>query len=154
VDAVVIASGNDFRAVEAGAHAYAARSGRYAPLAVWRSRGERLEGELEMPLALGVVGGTLRVHPTARMALRVMQVTRADELAMIAASVGLASNLAALRALATEGIQRGHMSLHARSVAVAAGARGDEVERVARTIADRGSITIDAAARALEALRA
>jgi hydroxymethylglutaryl-CoA reductase len=153
VDAVVIASGNDFRAVEAGAHAYAARSGRYAPLAVWRSRGESLEGELEMPLALGVVGGTLRVHPTARMALRLMQVTRADELAMIAASVGLASNLAALRALATEGIQRGHMSLHARSVAVAAGARGDEVERVARTIADHGRITIDAAARALEALR-
>jgi hydroxymethylglutaryl-CoA reductase len=153
VDAVVIASGNDFRAVEAGAHAYAARSGRYAPLAVWRSRGDSLEGELEMPLALGIVGGTLRVHPTARMALRLMQVTRADELAMIAASVGLASNLAALRALATEGIQRGHMSLHARSVAVAAGARGDEVERVARTIADHGRITIDAAARALEALR-
>jgi hydroxymethylglutaryl-CoA reductase len=153
VDAVVIASGNDFRAVEAGAHAYAARSGRYAPLAVWRSHGDRLEGELEMPLALGIVGGTLRVHPTARLALRLMHVTAANELAMIAASVGLASNLAALRALATEGIQRGHMSLHARSVAVAAGAKGDEVERVARAIAERGSITVDAAARALELLR-
>jgi hydroxymethylglutaryl-CoA reductase len=114
VDAVVLASGNDFRAVEAGAHAYAARSGRYAPLAVWRRDGEDLVGELEMPLALGTVGGTLRVHPLAQTALRLMHVTSADELSMVAASVGLASNLAALRALATEGIQRGHMSLHAR----------------------------------------
>ncbi|MEZ4227682.1 MAG: hydroxymethylglutaryl-CoA reductase, degradative [Polyangiaceae bacterium] len=153
VDAVVLATGNDFRAVEAGAHAYAARSGRYAPLAVWRRDGEDLIGELEMPLALGIVGGTLRVHPVARMALGLMRVASAAELSQIAASVGLASNLAALRALATEGIQRGHMSLHARSVAIAAGASGDEVEVVAQTIATAGQINVDAAEQALARIR-
>jgi hypothetical protein len=153
VDAVVIASGNDFRAIEAGAHAYAARSGRYAPLSQWRADGEDLVGELEMPLAVGTVGGTLKVHPVAQMALKLMQVERADDLAMLAASVGLASNLAALRALATEGIQRGHMSLHARSVAVAAGAQGDEVERVAGVICEQGTITLRAAEQALATLR-
>jgi hydroxymethylglutaryl-CoA reductase len=154
IDAVVLATGNDFRAVEAGAHAYAARSGRYAPLAVWRRDGEDLVGELELPLSLGIVGGTLRVHPTARLALKILGVSSADELAMTAASVGLASNLSALRALATEGIQRGHMSLHARSVASAAGARGDEVELIAARIVSTSLITVEAAARALEALRA
>lgn len=154
VDAVVLATGNDFRAVEAGAHAYAARSGRYLPLATWRRDGGDLVGELEMPLALGIVGGTLRVHPAARVALRLMGVESADELAMIAASVGLASNLAALRALATEGIQRGHMSLHARSVAMAAGAVGDEVEHVARQIASAGTITVEAAQLTLALYRA
>jgi hydroxymethylglutaryl-CoA reductase len=153
VDAVVLASGNDFRAVEAGAHAYAARSGRYSPLAVWRRDGEDLVGELEMPLALGTVGGTLRVHPVARMALRVAGIESAGELSMVAASVGMASNLAALRALATEGIQRGHMSLHARSVAVAAGAQGPEVELVALAIVEEGRITLEAAQAALDALR-
>ena len=153
IDAVVLATGNDFRAVEAGAHAFAALSGRYAPLSVWRRDGDDLVGELELPLALGIVGGTLRVHPAARLALKILGVESADELSMIAASVGLASNLAALRALATEGIQRGHMSLHARSVAAAAGARGQEVERVAETIALDGNVTLDAARRALEELR-
>jgi hydroxymethylglutaryl-CoA reductase len=153
VDAVVLASGNDFRAVEAGAHAYAARSGRYAPLAVWRRDGEDLVGELEMPLALGTVGGTLRVHPVAQMALRVANIESAAELSMVAASVGMASNLAALRALATEGIQRGHMSLHARSVAVAAGAHGAEVEAVALAIVEEGRVTLEAAEVALDALR-
>ena len=154
IDAVVLATGNDFRAVEAGAHSYAARSGRYSPLAVWRRDGEDLVGELELPLALGTVGGTLRVHPTARLALQLLNVSSADDLAMIAASVGLASNLSALRALATEGIQRGHMSLHARSVASAAGALGDEVELVAARIASAGLITVEAAARVLAAERA
>ena len=154
IDAVVLATGNDFRAVEAGAHAYAARSGRYSPLAVWRRDGDDLVGELEMPLALGTVGGTLRVHPTARLALQLLAMPSADELAMISASVGLASNLSALRALATEGIQRGHMSLHARSVASAAGALGDEVELVAARIATAGVITVDAAERALATIRA
>jgi len=153
IDAVVLATGNDFRAVEAGAHAYAARSGRYAPLALWRRDGEDLVGELELPLSLGIVGGTLRVHPTARLALKILGVTSADELAMVAASVGLASNLSALRALATEGIQRGHMSLHARSVASAAGALGDEVELVAARIATDGLITVEAAERTLAQLR-
>jgi hydroxymethylglutaryl-CoA reductase len=154
IDAVVLATGNDFRAVEAGAHAYAARSGRYAPLAVWRRDGEDLVGELELPLALGIVGGTLRVHPTARLALKILALESADELSMVAASVGLASNLSALRALATEGIQRGHMSLHARSVASAAGARGDEVELVAARIASAGAITVEAAQRVLSEVRA
>ncbi|HEX6277971.1 MAG TPA: hydroxymethylglutaryl-CoA reductase [Polyangiaceae bacterium] len=153
VDAVIIASGNDFRAIEAGAHAYAARSGRYAPLSTWRADGEDLVGELEMPLAVGCVGGTLRVHAVAQMALKLARIERADELAMLAASVGLASNLAALRALATEGIQRGHMSLHARSVAVAAGAQGDEVERVASAICAENSVTLAAAERVLAAFR-
>jgi hydroxymethylglutaryl-CoA reductase len=153
IDAVVLATGNDFRAVEAGAHAYAARNGRYEPLAVWRRDGDDLTGELELPLSLGIVGGTLRVHPTARLALKLLAVTSADELAMVAASAGLASNLSALRALATEGIQRGHMSLHARSVAIAAGALGEEVEIVAAHIAALGLITVEAAARALNELR-
>jgi hydroxymethylglutaryl-CoA reductase len=120
---------------------------------VWRKDGPDLVGELTLPLALGVVGGTLRVHPTAQLALSLLRIERADDLALVAASVGLASNLAALRALATEGIQRGHMSLHARSVAVAAGAQGPEVEAVAARIAEDGSITLEAAQRALSALR-
>ena len=153
IDAVVIATGNDFRAVEAGAHAYAALTGRYRPLSIWRRDGQDLVGEVTLPLALGIVGGTLRVHPTARLALSLLRVDSADDLALIAASVGLASNLAALRALATEGIQRGHMSLHARSVAVAAGAQGPEVEAVAGRIAEDGSITLEAAVRALASLR-
>ncbi|MDX2051424.1 MAG: hydroxymethylglutaryl-CoA reductase, degradative [Polyangiaceae bacterium] len=153
VDAVVLATGNDFRAVEAGAHAYAARSGRYAPLATWRRDGSELVGALEMPLALGIVGGTLRVHPAAQLALRIMRVESASDLSLVAASVGLASNLAALRALATEGIQRGHMSLHARSVAAAAGARGDEVEQVALALSDLGVITLAAAQKCLQELR-
>jgi hydroxymethylglutaryl-CoA reductase len=153
VDAVVLATGNDFRAVEAGAHAYAARSGEYKPLAVWRRDREDLVGEVEMPLALGIVGGTLRVHPAARTALKLVNVGSADELAMIAASAGLASNLAALRALATEGIQRGHMSLHARSVAIAAGAAGDEVEIVALELSLLGNVNVDTATQALARLR-
>lgn len=154
VDAVVIATGNDWRAVEAGAHAYAARNGRYEPLAVWRREGEFLVGRLEMPLALGIVGGTLRVHPTAKLALKMTGARTAIDLAMVAATVGLASNLAALRALASDGIQRGHMGLHARSVAVAAGANGDHVEKVAGRIIELGDITLDAARRVLGELRA
>jgi hydroxymethylglutaryl-CoA reductase len=116
VDAVVLATGNDFRAVEAAAHAYAAREGRYAPLSTWRLvDGDALEGRLTMPLALGTVGGALRAHRGARLALRLLGVRAAADLAMIAASVGLATNLAALRALSTEGIQRGHMALHHRA---------------------------------------
>jgi hydroxymethylglutaryl-CoA reductase len=155
VDAVTIATGNDWRAIEAGAHAFAARSGRYAPLATWRRRsdGGALVGRLELPMALGTVGGTLRVHPAARLSLRLLGVTSAPELAAIAASVGLASNLAAMRALATDGIQRGHMALHARSVAVAAGACGDDVERVAAIIVEARNITVEAARQALSVLR-
>ncbi len=150
VDAVVIATGNDWRAVEAGAHAFAARSGQYSPLAIWRRDGDELVGRIEIPMALGTVGGTLRVHPAARLSLRLLAVSNAGELAAIAAAVGLASNLAAVRALATDGIQRGHMALHARSVAVAAGATGPLVERVAAMIVEARDITMDAAKRALE----
>jgi hydroxymethylglutaryl-CoA reductase len=160
IDAVTIATGNDWRAVEAGAHAYAARSGQYSPLAVWR-RGESSEGgagvligRLEMPMSLGTVGGTLRVHPAARLSLQLLGVTNAGDLAQIAASVGLANNLSAVRALATDGIQRGHMALHARSVAVAAGAVGSMVERVAQMIVEARDVTLEAAKRALDAARA
>jgi hydroxymethylglutaryl-CoA reductase len=153
LDAVCVATGNDFRAVEAGAHAYAARQGKYQPLATWRHNGEYLEGQLEMPLALGIVGGTLRIHPTAKLALAIAQASSADDLALLAAAAGLASNLAALRALASEGISRGHMSLHARSVAVAAGAIGDEVEHVARAMSEQTSITLQTAQAVLRRLR-
>ena len=124
VDAVVLATGNDWRAVEAAAHAYAARSGKYGPLATWRlvDDGEVLEGRIEMPLALGTVGGALRAHPGARLALELWASRGAAELAMVAAAAGLATNLAALRAMATEGIQRGHMALHHRTRAEGPGA--------------------------------
>ena len=115
VDAVVIATGNDWRGVEAGAHAFAAADGRYRPLAVWRAEAGDLVGQLEMPMAVGTVGGTLHAHAGARLAQRLLGVTDAKQLAMIVGSAGLASNLAALRALASEGIQRGHMALHRRS---------------------------------------
>ncbi len=153
LDAVVIATGNDWRAVESGAHAYAARNGRYEPLCVWKRQGEDLAGELELPLSLGTVGGPSRVHDGARMGLRIVSVGSATELAMVAASIGMASNLAALRALATEGIQRGHMALHARSVATAAGAIGPEVERVAARIHAAGDVSLDAARGVLSELR-
>src|SRR5258706_5635120 len=132
VDSVVIATGNDWRAIEAGAHAYAARSGKYTSLSTWgKDRDGNLVGTLEMPMAVGIVGGATKVHPTAQASVKLMGVLRASELAEIIVSVGLAQNMAALRALATEGIQRGHMSLHARQVAIAADATGDLIERVA-----------------------
>jgi hydroxymethylglutaryl-CoA reductase len=146
VDAVVIATGNDWRAIEAGAHAYAARSGRYTSLSQWSKGADgALEGRIEMPMAVGTVGGATRVHPTARACLRLMGVASARELAEVVVSVGLAQNLAALRALATEGIQRGHMGLHARQVAIAAGAQGDQVEWVARQLVIEGTVRLDRA---------
>ncbi len=152
IDAVTIATGNDWRAVEAGAHAFAARSGRYSPLATWRRDGDAVMGRLELPMALGTVGGTLRVHPAARLSLRMLGITNAGELAQVAAAIGLASNLAAVRAMATVGIQRGHMALHARSVAVAAGAIGPLVERVAAMIVEARDVTLESAKRALDLL--
>jgi len=151
VDAVVIATANDWRAVEAGAHAYAARDGRYRSLSRW-SKDEQgnLTGFLEMPLAVGTVGGATRVHPAAKAALKLMGVNSARELAEIIVSVGLAQNLAALRALATEGIQRGHMSLHARQVAIAAGAQGETIDRLAEQLVREKKVRID---RAEEILR-
>lgn len=147
IDAVLIATGNDWRAVEAGAHAYAARSRRYDSLSRWSLDAETgtLIGTLELPLAVGTVGGTTRVHPVARLALKILGVKEARELAEIVAAVGLAQNLAAIRALATEGIQRGHMSLHARQVAIAAGATGKEIVRVAAQMVQEGVVRVDRA---------
>jgi hydroxymethylglutaryl-CoA reductase len=150
VDAVVIATGNDWRAVEAGAHAYAARNGHYTSLSAWGSDDQgNLVGTLEMPLAVGIVGGATRVHPTARLAIKLMGVTTASQLAEIIVSVGLAQNLAALRALATEGIQRGHMSLHARQVAIAAGAQDEAIERLAQQMVLEKMVRIDRAQQIL-----
>jgi hydroxymethylglutaryl-CoA reductase len=145
-DAVALACGQDWRSLEAGAHAYAARDGGYRPLATWRLDGdEALVGALELPMAVGTVGGALRVHAGAALALRLLGVESAATLGAAIASAGLATNLAALKALATEGIQRGHMSLHARSVARAVGARGDWVERVADELAQEGDVKPDRA---------
>ena len=144
IDAVTLATGNDWRAIEAGAHAYAAREGRYTTLSTWRRDGTgNLVGTLELPMALGTIGGATRVHPTARVALKLLNVSNARELAEIVVSVGLAQNLAAIRALATEGIQKGHMSLHARQVAMAAGAKGQDIERVAQAMIDQDAIRTD-----------
>ncbi len=154
IDPVVIATGNDWRAIEAGAHAYAARSGRYTSLSTWgRDKDGNLAGILEMPMAVGIVGGATRVHPGAQAALKLMGVRTAAELAEIIVSVGLAQNLAALRALATEGIQRGHMSLHARQVAIAAGAKGAQVDRLAVQLVQEKTVRIDRAKAILEEWR-
>ena len=154
IDAVVVATGNDWRAIEAGAHAYAARSGRYTSLSHWERNGKGdLAGTLELPMALGLVGGATRVHPTARLAIKILGVESARELGEVIAAVGLAQNLAAIRALATEGIQRGHMRLHARQVALAAGAEGDEVSAVAEQMASEGAVHVERAEAILRALR-
>lgn len=132
IDAVVIATGNDFRAIESGAHAYAARTGRYKPLTTWeKTKGGDLKGEIELPLALGTVGGATKIHPLAQIALKILGVDSAQELAEVIASVGLLQNLGALRALAAEGIQRGHMKLHAKNLAQQAGAEGELVDKIA-----------------------
>jgi hydroxymethylglutaryl-CoA reductase len=153
-DAVLLATGQDWRAVEAGAHAYAARSGTYRPLAVWREVGNGLDGELVMPLAVGTVGGALHGHPAARLALEISGASTADRLASLIAAAGLATNLAALRALATEGIQRGHMALHARGLARAAGATGELVDRVAAELSASGDVKSDRAREVLARLNA
>jgi hydroxymethylglutaryl-CoA reductase len=146
VDAVVLATGNDWRAVEAGAHAYAARGGTYTSLSRWeRDSLGNLAGYLELPVAAGIVGGATRVHPVARMAVKILGVSTARELAGVIASVGLAQNLAALRALSTEGIQQGHMRLHARQVAIAAGASGEAVDRIADQMTAEKAIRSDRA---------
>jgi hydroxymethylglutaryl-CoA reductase len=150
IDAVILATGNDWRAVEAGAHAYAARDGRYTSLTTWEVTADgSLKGSLEMPMAVGIVGGATRSNPAAAAALKLLKVSSAAELAQVIVSVGLAQNLAALRALATEGIQRGHMGLHARQVALAAGAAGDEVDRLAQQLVKENNIRSDRAAQIL-----
>jgi hydroxymethylglutaryl-CoA reductase len=158
VDAVLVATGQDWRAVEAGAHAYGCRTGIYRPLATWSivdsgNDAGALVGQLAMPLAVGTAGGALQVHPGARLACRLAGITSAAELAAVAAAAGLATNLAALRALAAEGIQHGHMALHARVVARAAGATGTLVDRVAAELAAAGDVKLERARHLIARLR-
>ncbi len=155
IDPVIVATGNDWRAIEAGAHAYAARSGRYTSLSVWEKDAEgNLVGTLEMPMAVGIVGGATKVHPAAQAALKLLGVTSANQLAEIAVCAGLASNLAAMRALACEGIQQGHMGLHARQIAMAAGAHGPLVDEVARRMVEERNIKPARAEELVAELRA
>lgn len=141
IDALLLATGNDWRAVEAGAHAYAARDGQYRSLTTWRlDDAGNLHGEIELPLAVGIVGGATRSHPGAQTALKLLGVESARELAQVAAAVGLAQNLGALRALATDGIQRGHMRMHARQLALAAGADENDAPAVAGQLINEGNI--------------
>ncbi|MEM1509514.1 MAG: hydroxymethylglutaryl-CoA reductase, degradative [Thermofilaceae archaeon] len=151
VIAVALATAQDHRAIEAGAHAYAARTGKYLPLTVWERDPEgNLVGSLEMPMAVGIIGGATKVHPVARIALKILGVKTANELAEVMGAVGLAQNFAALRALATEGIQRGHMELHARNLAIMAGATGELVDKIAEAMVKEGNIRFDRAKELLE----
>ncbi|MBB1624641.1 hydroxymethylglutaryl-CoA reductase, degradative [Achromobacter sp. UMC71] len=154
IDPVIVATGNDWRAVEAGAHAYACRDGRYTSLTHWeKDASGALVGTLEMPMPVGLVGGATKTHPLARVALKIMAVRSAQELGEIAVAVGLAQNLGALRALATEGIQRGHMALHARNIALTAGAVGAEIDAIAKRMAEEHDVRTDRALALLEELR-
>ncbi|HID42832.1 MAG TPA: hydroxymethylglutaryl-CoA reductase, degradative [Archaeoglobaceae archaeon] len=153
ISAVVIASGNDFRAVEAGAHSYAALDG-YKPLTTYeKDRKGNLVGTIELPVAVGIVGGATSVNPLARISLKILGIKTADELSRVIAAVGLAQNFAALRALATEGIQRGHMSLHARNIAMMAGAKGEEVDRIVDILVKEGTVRLDRAREVLSDIR-
>jgi hydroxymethylglutaryl-CoA reductase len=154
IDAFLVATGQDWRAVEAGAHAYAARGGRYTALARWRVRDGALSGEITLPMAVGTVGGAVRTHPASSFAVRrLLRIDHADELGQLAAAVGLAQNLAALRALAGEGIQRGHMGLHARNVAASAGAQGAEIDALAALLVHRKRFDLATARETLKELR-
>jgi hydroxymethylglutaryl-CoA reductase len=154
IDPVIVATGNDWRAVEAGAHAYACRGGRYTSLTHWeKDNSGALVGSIEMPMPVGLVGGATKTHPLARLALKIMDVRSAQELGEVAVAVGLAQNLGALRALATEGIQRGHMALHARNIALVAGAAGAEIDTIARRMAAERDVRTDRALALLEELR-
>lgn len=146
IDPILIATGNDWRAVEAGAHAYAARDGQYRSLTRWwQDENGDLRGELTLPIAVGIVGGATKVHPTAQLALRLLGVTNAQQLSEIIVAVGLAQNLGAIRALATHGIQRGHMALHARQLAIAAGASTEQVNLIADQMVQEDNIRLERA---------
>jgi hydroxymethylglutaryl-CoA reductase len=149
IDSVLLAFGQDWRAVEAGAHAFAARGGRYTALSRWRVEGEALVGVLELPMAVGTVGGVSGVHPSVKITRKLARIGATSELASITAAVGLAQNLSALRAMAAEGIQRGHMRLHARNVAAEAGATGKAIEEIAESISASGTVSINAAKLAI-----
>jgi hydroxymethylglutaryl-CoA reductase len=153
IDAVAIATGQDWRAIEAGAHAWAARDGQYRSLTRWTVEGDKLHGTIEVPMQVGTVGGTIKSHPTVAANLKILGNPRARTLAGIIVTVGLAQNLGALRALATEGIQRGHMRMHARHVAAQAGATGDEIIAVVNELCELQDFSVDAATTALKNLR-
>ncbi|MEK5431237.1 hydroxymethylglutaryl-CoA reductase, degradative [Lysinibacillus sp. FSL R7-0073] len=154
ITAAVLASGNDTRAVEAGAHAYAARSGRYRSLTTWElNKAGNLVGTLELPLAVGIVGGATKTHPVAKAALKIMDVQSAEELASYIAAVGLVENLASLRALSAEGIQSGHMRLHAKNLAVMAGATGDIIDRVVQQAVEEKDFRYDRVLEITNSLR-
>lgn len=157
IDPILIATGNDWRAVEAGIHAYASRNGKYQPITDWKMEGNDLVGRIEVPLAVGTVGGVTRLHPTARVALKMLKITKAEDLARICAAVGLVQNLGALRALATVGIVKGHMQLHAANLAIAAGAEVHEIARVRDRLTEvlqvEKNINLSRAREILEAIR-
>ena len=154
IDPVVVATGNDWRAIEAGAHAYAAITGHYKSLTQWSSPNEcELVGKITIPMAVGLIGGATKTHPTARAALALLGVKSSMELAQVIAAVGLAQNLAALRALATEGIQRGHMTLHARNIALQAGASSSEIDLVVKSMIDNRNVTVDSASQILKGIK-
>jgi hydroxymethylglutaryl-CoA reductase len=146
IDSLIIATGNDFRAIEAGAHAYAARNGQYTSLSKYcKDKKGNLIGELELPLAVGTIGGAGNIHPKARLCKRILGIKTAKELSEVVASLGLAQNFAAVFALSTVGIQKGHMSLHAKNIAVMAGAKGDLIDKVAEQLVKEGNIKLDRA---------
>ncbi len=153
IDAVVIATGNDFRAIEAGAHSYAALNGYSSLTKYEKSQDGNLVGSIEIPMAVGLVGGATKVHPAARASVKILGVKTATELGHVIASVGLAQNLAALRALASEGIQKGHMALHARNVAATAGARGDLVDIIAEKLVKEKNVKVERAKELLEEIQ-
>ncbi len=151
--AVILATGNDHRAIEAGAHAYAALSGKYTALSTWtKNCNGDLEGVMELPMAVGLIGGAVKTHPIAKIAMKILNVKSANNFAEVLAAVGLAQNLGALRALASEGIQRGHMSLHARNIAVNAGAKGTQIDAVAERMVKEHRVRVDRAKEILEEL--
>ncbi|MGA9523005.1 MAG: hydroxymethylglutaryl-CoA reductase, degradative [Myxococcaceae bacterium] len=152
IDSVAIATGQDWRAIEAGAHAYACRTGQYRPLSTWHLDGSHLVGQIELPMALGTVGGPIKVHPGVQVGIKLLRTNSVKELSQVFAAVGLAQNFAALRALGSVGIQKGHMALHARCVAVTAGARGDWVEKVANLLVISGHVKVEKAKEILAAL--
>lgn len=153
IAAVLIATGNDFRAVEAGVHAFAARSGRYRGLSQWKIEGENIIGELTLPLAVATVGGTLSSHPLAQWSLQVLKSPTAQQLSRILVAVGLAQNFAAIRALVTEGIQKGHMSLHARQLCLQAGAKEEEIPLIIQQIPENIKINQDVIIEILKQIR-
>jgi hydroxymethylglutaryl-CoA reductase len=157
IDPILIATGNDWRAVEAGIHAYAARSGKYQPITDWKMEGADLVGRIEVPLAVGTAGGVTRIHPVARVALKILKISQAEELARICAAVGLVQNLGALKALSTVGIVKGHMQLHAANLAIAAGAEIHEVaevrDQLAKVLLVEKTINLSRAREILEAVR-